>query len=74
MIVYGLLVKSEALGSTDGFNILPSTLFGVRPGPQWVRYAVLISAAAVSLMKKPSKSTSGLRNPLSKNFRMPSVS
>ncbi|HVJ24837.1 MAG TPA: branched-chain amino acid ABC transporter permease, partial [Burkholderiales bacterium] len=33
MILYGLLVKNEALGSTDGFNILPSTLFGTRPGP-----------------------------------------
>ena len=49
MILYGLLVKNEALGSTDGFNILPSTLFGVRPGPDWVRYAVLASAALVSL-------------------------
>ena len=38
MILYGLLVKSQALGSTDGFNILPSTLFGIRPGPEWVRY------------------------------------
>ena len=50
MILYGLLVKSEALGSTDGFNILPSTLFGIRPGPDWVRYAVLVSAAAVALV------------------------
>jgi ABC-type branched-subunit amino acid transport system permease subunit len=50
MILYGLLVKNEALGSTDGFNILPSTLFGVRPGPEWVRYAVLASAALVSLL------------------------
>ena len=50
MILYGLLVKNEALGSTDGFNILPSTLFGVRPGPEWVRYAVLASAAVVSLL------------------------
>ena len=50
MILYGLLVKSEALGSTDGFNILPSTLFGVRPGAEWVRYAVLVSAAAVALV------------------------
>jgi len=48
MILYGLLVKTEALGSTDGFNILPSTLFGVRPGAEWVRYAVLISAAGVA--------------------------
>jgi len=43
-------VKSEALGSTDGFNILPSTLFGIRPGAEWVRYAVLLSAAAVALV------------------------
>ena len=50
MILYGLLVKNEALGSTDGFNILPSTLFGIRPAPRWVRYAVLASAAAVSLV------------------------
>jgi branched-chain amino acid transport system permease protein len=50
MILYGLLVKNEALGSTDGFNILPSTLFGIRPGPDWVRYAVLASAAVVSLL------------------------
>jgi ABC-type branched-subunit amino acid transport system permease subunit len=49
MILYGLLVKNEALGSTDGFNILPSTLFGVRPASEWVRYAVLASAAVVSL-------------------------
>ena len=49
MILYGLLVKNQALGSTDGFNILPSTLFGVRPAPEWVRYSVLASAATVSL-------------------------
>src|SRR6202008_4751971 len=49
-ILYGLLVKNEALGSTDGFNILPSKLFGVRPGPDWVRYAVMASAAVVSLL------------------------
>jgi branched-chain amino acid transport system permease protein len=50
MILYGLLVKNEALGSTDGFNILASTLFGVRPRPEWVRYAVLVSAGAVALI------------------------
>src|SRR4249920_1693047 len=49
MIFYGLIVKSEALGSTDGFNILPSTLFGIRPGPEWVRYAVAVAAACAAL-------------------------
>ena len=50
MILYGLLVKSEALGSTDGFNILPSTLFGKRPSPEWVRYAVMATAAVIALV------------------------
>jgi branched-chain amino acid transport system permease protein len=49
MILYGLLVKNEALGSTDGFNILPSTLFGVRPGPGWVRYAVMAGGTVIAL-------------------------
>jgi ABC-type branched-subunit amino acid transport system permease subunit len=49
MILYGLLVKSEALGSTDGFNILPSTLFGIRPGSQWVRYTVAAVGGGVAL-------------------------
>jgi branched-chain amino acid transport system permease protein len=50
MILYGLLVKNEALGSTDGFNILASTLFGLRPAAQWVRYEVMACAAVVSLL------------------------
>lgn len=31
MILYGVLVKSEALGSTDGFNVVSTTLFGWAP-------------------------------------------
>jgi branched-chain amino acid transport system permease protein len=50
MILYGLLVKSEALGSTDGFNILPSTVFGIRPAQEWVRYAVLVAGCAVAFL------------------------
>jgi ABC-type branched-subunit amino acid transport system permease subunit len=50
MIFYGLIVKSEALGSTDGFNLAKATLFGVRPGEAWVRYAVLVAAASVTLL------------------------
>jgi ABC-type branched-subunit amino acid transport system permease subunit len=49
MILYGVIVKSEALGSTDGFNLLPSALFGIRPSPDWVRYAVAVAAACVAL-------------------------
>jgi ABC-type branched-subunit amino acid transport system permease subunit len=50
MILYGLLIKSEALGSSDGFNILPSTLFGVRPADAWVNYLVLTVAAAAAFV------------------------
>lgn len=50
MILYGLLVKSETLGSSDGFNVLPSTLFGWRPEDAWVRYAVLAVAAGVAFI------------------------
>lgn len=31
MILYGLLVKAEVLGSTDGFNVPPSTYLGFTP-------------------------------------------
>lgn len=48
MILYGLLVKNEALGSTDGFRVLPSTLFGMRPGAEWLRYAVMACGALVA--------------------------
>lgn len=50
MILYGLLVKSETLGSSDGFNVLPSTLFGIRPEDEWVRYAVLVVATVVAFV------------------------
>jgi branched-chain amino acid transport system permease protein len=50
MILYGLLVKSEALGSSDGFNVLPSTLFGIRPEDEWVRYVVLAVAGVVAFV------------------------
>jgi branched-chain amino acid transport system permease protein len=50
MILYGLIVKSEALGSTDGLNIAQPTLFGVRPGQAWVRYAVAVAAASAALL------------------------
>jgi branched-chain amino acid transport system permease protein len=49
MIFYGLIVKSETLGSTDGFNLAKATLFGVRPAEDWVRYAVLVAAACVTM-------------------------
>jgi branched-chain amino acid transport system permease protein len=50
MIFYGLIVKSETLGSTDGFNLAKATLFGLRPAEDWVRYAVLVAAACMTFL------------------------
>jgi ABC-type branched-subunit amino acid transport system permease subunit len=41
MILYGVLVKSQSLGSTDGFNVVPFTIFGIRPEGPMVRYSML---------------------------------
>jgi len=49
MILYGLLVKTEALGSSDGFHVLRSTLLGFKLADDWVRYTVLAVAAAAAI-------------------------
>jgi len=47
MILYGLLVNTEALGSTDGVNIVPPTFFGYAPaGPAQVRSVYLLTIVA----------------------------
>jgi ABC-type branched-subunit amino acid transport system permease subunit len=48
MILYGLLVKSSALGSTDGFNVAPRTIFGLASGSALGRYGVYAIAALVA--------------------------
>jgi ABC-type branched-subunit amino acid transport system permease subunit len=48
MILYGLLVKTSALGSTDGFNVAPRTVFGVAAGSALGRYGVYAVAALVA--------------------------
>src|SRR5512139_4151598 len=45
MILYGLLVKSSALGSTDGFNVAPRTVFGIAAQSGLGRYGVYALAA-----------------------------
>ncbi len=46
MILYGLLVKTSALGSTDGFNVTAETLFGVRiAGTAYERYLIFAVTA-----------------------------
>lgn len=47
MILYGLLVKSAALGSTDGFNLFAQTLAGIPMG-EWKGYAQFALTAALA--------------------------
>ena len=44
MILYGLLVKSQSLGSSDGFNMLPPTLLGYKPATQGDTRFLLLAA------------------------------
>jgi len=45
MILYGLLVKTSALGSTDGFNVAARTVAGIDAGGPYGRYAVFALTA-----------------------------
>ncbi|AOY89115.1 branched-chain amino acid ABC transporter permease [Marinobacter salinus] len=48
MILYGLLVRNQVLGSTDGFNVANPSLLGWAPGPEAASDLVL--AVAVFLV------------------------
>lgn len=51
MILYGVLVKSQSLGSSDGFNMLAPTLFGYKPATQGeIRFLLLAVACAFGLV------------------------
>lgn len=49
MILYGLLVKAEALGSTDGFNVPKVTFPGWLPTGGDLRYATFALSAGVAV-------------------------
>lgn len=48
MILYGLLVKSESLGSTDGFGVHTTSYFGFAPAGANERIALLAFSLAVA--------------------------
>ena len=51
MIFYGVLVKSEALGSTDGFNVVPTRYLGFEPAdPEQAQLLLYILTAVVALV------------------------
>jgi branched-chain amino acid transport system permease protein len=45
MILYGLLVKTSELGSTDGFGLSVKTSAGIPLGHGWVRYSICAFSA-----------------------------
>ncbi len=48
MILYGILVKTEALGSTDGFAVSIPTFLGYRPEGKYALFVLICAVAAVS--------------------------
>ncbi len=46
MALYGILVKTESLGSTDGFSVSPTVLFGWSPETRHVFLAMVIAVCA----------------------------
>ena len=50
MILYGLLVKTAALGSTDGFNVAPPALLGRPIGGEAHQYALFALACVLAFL------------------------
>lgn len=50
MILYGVLVKTEALGSTDGFNVVHPTYLGYAPTGEAQRIALFLLALVVAYL------------------------
>ena len=50
MILYGSLVKSSDLGSTDGFNIAAKSVFGATLADQSLRRAIFVTIVVVTML------------------------
>jgi len=50
MILFGLLVKTSELGSTDGFGLSVRTFAGIALGERWARYAIYAFAAVLAFV------------------------
>lgn len=64
MILFGVLVKTGTLGSTDGFNVAHPTLFGWHPGPESLGITIyylacLVACATVFFMHRYFQSGMG---------------
>jgi len=50
MILYGLLVKAEILGSTDGFNVPHSTLLGFAPEGEALKITIFFLTSVIAYL------------------------
>jgi branched-chain amino acid transport system permease protein len=48
MVLYGVLVKTDALGGSDGFNMRRPTLFGMRIADAWSGYVIYALAVSIA--------------------------
>ena len=48
MVLYGVLVKSDALGGSDGFNMSRPTLLGMKIADAWAGYALYAIGVIIS--------------------------
>ncbi len=48
MVLYGVLVKTDALGGSDGFNMHRPTLLGMKIADAWSGYALYAIAVAIA--------------------------
>jgi ABC-type branched-subunit amino acid transport system permease subunit len=48
MVLYGVLVKTDALGGSDGFNMSRPTLFGMRIADAWSGYVLYAMAVLIA--------------------------
>lgn len=65
MVLYGLLVKAEALGSTDGFNLPPPTYLGWAPddessGNVSYAFAAVVTSVCLLVLRRYLASPMGL--------------
>lgn len=64
MILFGLLSKTQALGSTDGFNVVQATFLGFQPGegalkPMLFSLTVLVAFGCAILLQRYLRSGMG---------------
>ena len=50
MVLYGILVKTEVLGSTDGFSVSQTTFLGWQPASKYPLFLSIISICTVAII------------------------